>query len=526
MGTFLSCFTFSGITRSQGIILEALVKYYGATTSQATMLTTVSMLCLTIFSLFGTMLGELYTARVVVMAAGVIACTGMSLASLGFSVPYIAVTFGVGLGTGNGLMYGNCLAMVGAYFQKKRALANSMALSGASLGQMAIPPFIGVIVEEYSVKGALLILGGVYLQIVIVGALFRPISVIITPETSLDVLLSIRSLDKGEYDPERRELSISPDDASSVLSDESQQRFVDILKNKVHREEGMINKIASFGGSTTSKIFFPYASGHNIMSASLANLQRINHKVEIAMSQIISIESIDEERECTRYCGCCCRWNIPKVIDFSVLKNFKVLFFCVFYFGLQFTALDFALFLPSIVADRGIDDYRAGLLLSIGGVADLIGRLTCGIVANYGLCARYKIVAGCAVTMGINVLVFLTANAYWQMAIQYAISNATLGANVALLPLVVIESLGLELLPKVLGLILFSAGLGPSFGQAVLGLLKDQTGGFDAVLILLGITGILSGVLLVFYPFVRRLEDRRERKRREDEVKRKQKLQR
>lgn len=367
-------------------------------------------------------------------------------------------------------MYGNCLAMVGQYFQKKRALANSMALSGASLGQMAIPPFISVILEEYSVKGALLILGGVYLQIVIVGALFRPISVVITPETSRDVLLSIRTLDKGEYDPEGRELSISPhDDASSVLSDMSQQRFAEILKNKVQREEGMISKIGSMGGSTTSKIFFPYASGHNIMSASLANLQRINHKVEIAMSQIISIESIDDVKGCTKYCRCCDRWNIPKVIDFSVLKNFKVLFFCVFYFALQFTALDFALFLPSIVADRGIDDYRAGLLLSIGGVADLIGRLTCGIVANYGLCARYKIVAGCALTMGINVLVFMSAHAYWQMAIQYAISNAALGANVALLPLVVIESLGLELLPKVLGLILFSAGLGPSFGQAVLG---------------------------------------------------------
>ena len=60
-------------------------------------------------------------------------------------------------GIGNAAIYGNVLVILGIYFQKRRTLANGLALAGASIGQFAIPPFIEFLLETYGLQGCLLL---------------------------------------------------------------------------------------------------------------------------------------------------------------------------------------------------------------------------------------------------------------------------------------------------------------------------------------------------------------------------------
>ena len=60
------------------------------------------------------------------------------------------------------------------YFKIKRAFANGIAFSGTSLGTLILPPFLMWSIDEYTIRGALLLMAGIILQMVWVVALVRP----------------------------------------------------------------------------------------------------------------------------------------------------------------------------------------------------------------------------------------------------------------------------------------------------------------------------------------------------------------
>ena len=68
--------------------------------------------------------------------------------------PYVSVHFA---GIGNAAVYGNVLVILGVYFNKRRSLANGVALAGASIGQFVLPPFIEFLLETYGLQGCLLL---------------------------------------------------------------------------------------------------------------------------------------------------------------------------------------------------------------------------------------------------------------------------------------------------------------------------------------------------------------------------------
>ena len=72
--------------------------------------------------------------------------------------------------------------MVGQYFSKRRAFANGLAVAGSGVGNFLMPPFIMWLIDSYgSLSGALLILGGLMLNICVAGALLRPLSAYSSP---------------------------------------------------------------------------------------------------------------------------------------------------------------------------------------------------------------------------------------------------------------------------------------------------------------------------------------------------------
>ncbi|XP_076435926.1 uncharacterized protein LOC143275592 isoform X2 [Babylonia areolata] len=122
------------------------------------------------------MLGQMFTVRKVMMLGAFIGFLGMSVSCLLFSMEYVIATFGICFGIGNASIYGNCLVILGMYFDKRLSLANGLALSGSSIGQFALPPLIEFLLEQYGLSGCLLMVGGVYFNVVAAASLFRPVS--------------------------------------------------------------------------------------------------------------------------------------------------------------------------------------------------------------------------------------------------------------------------------------------------------------------------------------------------------------
>lgn len=80
------------------------------------------------------------------------------------------------LGLGFALCYSPAIAMVGKYFSKRKALAYGIAMSGSGIGTFILAPVVQLLIEQFSWRGALLILGGFVLNLCVCGALMRPIT--------------------------------------------------------------------------------------------------------------------------------------------------------------------------------------------------------------------------------------------------------------------------------------------------------------------------------------------------------------
>lgn len=66
--------------------------------------------------------------------------------------------------------------MVGKYFSRRKALAYGIAMSGSGIGTFVLAPVVQLLIEQFSWRGALLILGGFVLNLCVCGALMRPIT--------------------------------------------------------------------------------------------------------------------------------------------------------------------------------------------------------------------------------------------------------------------------------------------------------------------------------------------------------------
>jgi len=68
------------------------------------------------------------------------------------------------------------IIVVGRYFNRKRAIATGIAMSGSGFGTFAYAHLTDFLLQHYDWRGTILILTGVLLNGVVCGLLFRPIS--------------------------------------------------------------------------------------------------------------------------------------------------------------------------------------------------------------------------------------------------------------------------------------------------------------------------------------------------------------
>ncbi|XP_056325400.1 monocarboxylate transporter 12-B [Danio aesculapii] len=147
------------------------VKDYSGTAWIHSLVDCTTMLCAPLGSLIGNQL----SCRVAVILGGFLASVGLVLSSFATSLEYLYATLGLLTGLGFALCYTPAIAMVGIYFCERKALAYGIAMSGSGIGTFILAPVVQLLIEHYSWRGALLILGGFVLNLCVCGALLRPI---------------------------------------------------------------------------------------------------------------------------------------------------------------------------------------------------------------------------------------------------------------------------------------------------------------------------------------------------------------
>ncbi|XP_051523368.1 monocarboxylate transporter 12-B-like [Myxocyprinus asiaticus] len=123
----------------------------------------------------GSLIGNRLSCRIAVILGGFLASIGLVLSSFATSLEYLYLSLGVLTGIGFALCYTPAITMVGVYFCERKALAYGIAMSGSGIGTFILAPVVQLLIEHYSWRGALLILGGFVSNLCVCGALLRPI---------------------------------------------------------------------------------------------------------------------------------------------------------------------------------------------------------------------------------------------------------------------------------------------------------------------------------------------------------------
>ncbi|NXK56655.1 MOT2 protein, partial [Chauna torquata] len=184
----VSAFMVMGLTaavlKTFGLFFVEIQEHFDELASTISWITSVTIAIFHLGAPVASSLCVKYTHRAVVITGGLLAFSGMALGFLGLNMVWMYATTGFLQGLGISFSWTPAISIVSHYFSKKRALANAIASAGECAFAFTFGPFFQWLIGQYGWKGALLIIGGIQLNICVCGVLMRPLTSSCCLETS------------------------------------------------------------------------------------------------------------------------------------------------------------------------------------------------------------------------------------------------------------------------------------------------------------------------------------------------------
>uniref|UniRef100_A0A3B4XKF0 Si:dkey-246g23.4 n=1 Tax=Seriola lalandi dorsalis TaxID=1841481 RepID=A0A3B4XKF0_SERLL len=177
----LSCFVVFGLTfgviKAFGVFYVEIHKYFEATATETSWITSIAVATIHILAPVASALSARYSHRSVVIMGGLICSLGVVTGAFAGNLIELYLTVGFLNGFGYALTWTPTVTMLGLYFEKRRPVANALASAGECIFTLVLTPLFQLLIDSYSWRGALVILGGLQLNLCVCGILLRPLKV-------------------------------------------------------------------------------------------------------------------------------------------------------------------------------------------------------------------------------------------------------------------------------------------------------------------------------------------------------------
>ncbi|XP_051278182.1 monocarboxylate transporter 2 [Dicentrarchus labrax] len=175
MSAFVTMGLTAAVLKNLGLFFLDIQRHFGVPTSTTSWVTSTTIAMFHLGAPAASVLTLLFSQRAVIIVGGLLAASGMLLASLDLSLPWLYLTMGVLQGIGISFSWIPANSMVSHYFVKWRPIAYAIASTGECIFAVIFSPFFQWLIEMYSWQGAFLIIGGLQLNLCVCGALMRPL---------------------------------------------------------------------------------------------------------------------------------------------------------------------------------------------------------------------------------------------------------------------------------------------------------------------------------------------------------------
>ncbi|XP_034262354.2 monocarboxylate transporter 13-like [Pantherophis guttatus] len=176
LAAFLQSALVFGILRSFGVFFVKFVAHFQELSGRISWITSIGIAVQQFASPVGTALSSHYGARPVVMVGGFLSGLGLLLASFATRLVHLYLSIGLLSGFGWALVFTPSVASVARYFKRRRTLATSLAFTGVGISSFAFSPLFQFLMDTYAWRGALMIVAAMSFNLIVCGALIRPLT--------------------------------------------------------------------------------------------------------------------------------------------------------------------------------------------------------------------------------------------------------------------------------------------------------------------------------------------------------------
>ncbi len=420
-------FIIGGAIKSFGILYVEFMERFQSGAEKASWIIVFAQGLLLLFSPLGNYVALQLSYRFVVFSGGILISLGFIFSMFANSIEYLYFSYGLCVGIGSAFSWSPSIAAMGQYFSNRRALANGIAVGGAGIGSLFLPPLMRYVLDNYGYKGALLILAGLMLHVSFSAFLLRPTQFYANKNTQKSLI----------YRP------------------------VTNVKHMCKSEEARIEKAnegigekKSCHGNYLCSFFCPGFGSSNATASSLF------------------------------------RWELLKSPLFVLFGVSAFLFFSGF--------PSLFIIIPAHAQQVGYSKRDAAFLVSIMGIADLIGRVGTGWFADYKIIRTSRIIVVSQLITCLATILSPLVDNYIFLCVTCWINGMFTGSFMAVIPGLLAEALGVAQLASSMGLIGLFMGCGVFVAPPSVGSLRDTTGSWNASFYFTATMLLLSSISMMF----------------------------
>ncbi|KAK2142870.1 hypothetical protein LSH36_903g00095 [Paralvinella palmiformis] len=430
----------------------------------------------------------------------IVAMFGTITSSAGFFISYFApniyvlyVSYGILTGIGYGVLYMVSMITVQHYFDRRRSLATSLAVSGSGMGTVTFGILIGQLLETHNWRSAMLIDGIITIVVgTLCTCLIRPLKEVtneIETETERGPLL------ENEINSQQEQRCYGSTDTSNPESESTKSQPPVIIEQDSNPELVPSTHLPD----PSSLPECSQGSGESKADGSSSP----GTTADKSSTPTLTNSGDDPSHTCVA-----CRRLLDRFDDkfyFSLCKSPILIAYCM-----AVVLFCFGYHVPyTFTTDRaqmmfGIPSAEGSLLISIMGIANVSSRLVFGWVGDNSPTLRLWLLGSVITLCGVlNTLIFFFTT--FALLVVYSIMfGALTGCFASLVPVVLVDQMGIDVMEFTLGQVFASSSVAFLLASPMSGLIIEKTGSYNSPFIVVGIAQIVGGLIFFTIPLVRR----------------------
>ncbi|XP_045526085.1 monocarboxylate transporter 12 isoform X2 [Pieris brassicae] len=541
-GAFMVQFWVAGLFKSYGVLyVEIMETFPDSSESVASWIpAALSTLCLALAPL-SSALCEKYSCRLVVFIGGLFCATGLALSFFSTGLLHLLLSFGVMTGIGGGLSTTPGIVIVSQYFDKHRALANGICVSGTAAGSFVFPMLIEKLVGVYGLHGTVLLLATLYRPPPTIRS-NTPVTTTTTENTTL-----LNDIQDGKALPAKDnklqnlfqpESEISMNQKNALLNDDKRTFFTEImhpslievarpplpcqmsdsedsegmdvlgvvglprevarLRLRPTRSSSILHSVEDLSTDSTCV----YKASRRKISRSLYIKPPLPSRIipnKVQEPEVLKKDEEEKKEEMEEVIEKGCVATISRYLDVSLLKSWRFGLLCTSV-ALMSCGSPYALYyLPAYTVAVGHSKAAAGRLVAISAVLDLCGRLGLGWLCDLHLFCRRKAYILSIIVAGVAVLTLPSLTSWWALAIASGAYGLCLGCWFLLVPVLLADAFGTARIASSYGLVRMFQSLAAVSVPPTAGLIRDVTGGYSCCFYGMGSCMVLGSIPVIAF---------------------------